>query len=577
MSINISRQKREDLIRKIGEIRSYISAAPQDENTGNLLSYLSDLENDVSGRKYGLVFEEHREKIEEVLDTHAPVLSEDTDLFIDNGGPVNFLIEGDNLASLKLLEKTHRGNIDLIYIDPPYNTGNQDFIYDDDYVAKDDDFRHSLWCSFITKRLKIAKKLLSPSGVIFISIDDNECAALKFIADSIFGHENYEATITYVRKTSGKQDSSNFAKSTEYILVYSRSSKWECASLTAEEKVTNRYNKKDKNGRKYRETDLRKTGNADRREDRPLMFYPFYYNPLTEDLKVCEAPDPSLAEQGYVEILPMKPDNTEGRWRWSYQTAAERLDRLIARIMPKYKSENKYTIYEKDYIDKKEPVRTVKEHTCWDRKEFNSDNAMLEFKNLGFSNQQFSFPKSSDLIKHIVYLANFRNCTVLDFFAGSGTTGQAVMKLNAEDGGNRRFILCTNNERNICRSVAYERIRRVIDKEGYSASLKYFRVDYLPISERLYYEYADELLLHLRELVELENGVNLTGSTEIAVILTEKELSEFSSDAGRLAKCRRLYIGHDVLPDAEQERAFQENGVEVCIVPDYYYRDLQEG
>lgn len=117
MSINISRQKREDLIRKIGEIRSYISAAPQDENTGNLLSYLSDLENDVGGRKYGLVFEEHREKIEEVLDTHAPVLSEDTDLFIDNGGPVNFLIEGDNLASLKLLEKTHRGNIDLIYID----------------------------------------------------------------------------------------------------------------------------------------------------------------------------------------------------------------------------------------------------------------------------------------------------------------------------------------------------------------------------------------------------------------------------------------------------------------------------
>ena len=117
MSTNISKQKREDLLNKIKEIRTFISAAPQDENTGNLLSYLSDLEKDVNGKKYGLVFEEHREEIDEVLDTHTPVLSEEKDLFIDNGGHLNFLIEGDNLASLKLLEKTHKGKIDLIYID----------------------------------------------------------------------------------------------------------------------------------------------------------------------------------------------------------------------------------------------------------------------------------------------------------------------------------------------------------------------------------------------------------------------------------------------------------------------------
>lgn len=153
MSTNISKQKREDLLNKIKEIRTFISAAPQDENTGNLLSYLSDLEKDVNGKKYGLVFEEHREEIDEVLDTHTPVLTEEKDLFIDNGGQMNFLLEGDNLASLRLLEKTHKGKIDLIYIDPPYNTMNNGFTYSDALVDNGDNYRHSKWTSFMKHRL----------------------------------------------------------------------------------------------------------------------------------------------------------------------------------------------------------------------------------------------------------------------------------------------------------------------------------------------------------------------------------------------------------------------------------------
>lgn len=164
---NISKQKREDLLNKIKEIRTFIASAPQDENTGNLLSYLSDLEKDVNGKKYGLVFEEHREEIDEVLDSHTPVLTEEKDLFIDNGGQMNFLIEGDNLASLKLLEKTHKGRVDLIYIDPPYNTGSPDFKYDDTIVGKEDSFRHSKWISFMRCRLQIAHKLLSDNGIIY--------------------------------------------------------------------------------------------------------------------------------------------------------------------------------------------------------------------------------------------------------------------------------------------------------------------------------------------------------------------------------------------------------------------------
>lgn len=151
------------------------------------------------------------------------------------------------------------------------------------------------------------------------------------------------------------------------------------------------------------------------------------------------------------------------------------------------------------------------------------------------------------------------------------------MKLNAEDGGNRRFILCTNNENNICRDVTYERIKRVIGKENYAASLKYYKVDYIPISDRMYYEYADELLLHIRELVELENGVNFTGNDKIGIVLTEEELADFVADADTLAKCKKLYMGHDILPTDEQEKELQAHDIEISIIPDYYYRDLQEG
>jgi len=179
---NVSKQKRDDLVAKIKEIRTFIAGAVQDENTESLLSYLSELEKDVRGKKFGLVFEEHREAIDEKLETHIPVLKEEKDLFINNGGQLNFLIEGDNLAALQLLEKTHKRKVDLIYIDPPYNTGNKDFIYNDCYIDSDDGYRHNKWASFMTKRLEIAKRLLTPQGVIFIQISDIELAQLKQMA-----------------------------------------------------------------------------------------------------------------------------------------------------------------------------------------------------------------------------------------------------------------------------------------------------------------------------------------------------------------------------------------------------------
>ena len=469
----------------------------------------------------------------------------------------NLYIEGDNLEVLKLLQESYLGKVKMIYIDPPYNTGH-DFVYPDSFIMDNEEYNagtgyfdedgnvnfsrenstaagkyHSDWCSMMYSRLLLARDLLTDDGVIFISIDDNEVENLTKICNELFDKSNHQATITYVRKTSGKQDSTNFMNSTEFILVYSKSNSWDCMPLVANENVTERYNKADENGRKYRETDLRKTGTGDRREDRPLMWYPFYFNPKTDDLIVREHVDTFLAQNGYMEIWPMKPDGTEGRWRWGYSTAVDNIAFLCAHVMPKYASKEKYTVYEKDYIDKKETIRTVKEHTSWDRTEFNSDNAMQEFKNLGFSNQLFPFPKSSALIKHIVYLANCSDSIILDFFSGSATTAHAVMQLNAEEmsagGGHpcRKFIMVQLPEptdkkseafkagyKNIC-EIGKERIRRAgkkileenADKEGIEKLDVGFRVLKLDDSNMndVYYaagDYTQDLLRNMESNIK---------------------------------------------------------------------------
>ena len=540
MSTNISKQKREDLLAKIKAIRTYIATAPQDENTANLLAYLSELEKDVGAKKYGLVFEEHREEIDEVLSTHTPVLTEDGSLFIDNGGRMNFLIEGDNLASLKLLEKTHKGKIDLIYIDPPYNRGKTDFRYDDDYVNKEDTFRHSKWISFMKARLECCRKLLAETGLVFISIDDNEIAALKLLCDDVFGADQFINLFVWQRNSSAKTEKGKFTVNTEYVLLYSKTQNYVLnpAYKPLSEASQKLFKFDDKDGRgKYQTVSLQKP-----RDPGPETTYDYVDN------------------SGKVWACPPKG------WRMKYEKikALENDNRLVL---------TGNTLRVKDYWNEREN-EGKRVDTLWNDLPQNTAGSG-ELEAIMGVPDTFDNPKPTDLIKRCLEIGG-KNSMVLDFFAGSGTTGHAVMKLNAEDGGTRRFILCTNNENNICREVTYERIKRVIDKEGYAASLKYFKVDYIPVSERMYYEYADELLAHIRELVELENGINFTGNAEVGIVLTDDELNEFIQNGEAFAKCRKLYMGHDLLPDEEQEKILRSRGIEISIIPDYYYRDLQE-
>lgn len=559
MSTNISKEKRENLIAKIKSIKSFIESTPQDKNTEQLLTYIADIEKDIKGKKYGLVFEEHRENIDEVLKEHTPVFTEEKELFIDNKGLLNFLIEGDNLAALQLLAKTHKGKVDLIYIDPPYNTGNSDFMYDDSFVDQNDTFRHSKWLSFIEKRLVLANKLLSDRGVILISIDDNEYANLKTLCDAVFNDTNYLLTVI-VNRPSEIATSFTVQKH-EYILAYIK-------NITAFASMDREMNK----------TVISRgtVGNID--QTQPIITFPAglkCYNikdGVYQTTRKIEGSNENITNYDdiIVENGELKyPVRLQARWRSSndmrnfFKNQCRPTKAKISGIITEI------------YFDSDKFNPQIKKVSSEKLSSIFMENkkGSLNLSEFGLS---FPYPKAVDLLFKVFQQLNVsKSAQILDFFAGSGTTGHAVMKLNAEDAGQRNFILCTNNENNICRDITYERIKRVIEKEDYKASLKYFKIDFIPISDKLYYEYADELLKHIRELVELENGINFDGNNDIAIILTEEELDTFVSSIKDDNACRAIYLGHDVLPKKEHEELFKERHITINIIPDYYYRELE--
>lgn len=552
--MNVSKQHREDLLNKIQQIRTYIATAPQDANTGNLLLYLDELTKDVKGKKYGLVFEQHREQIDEILDTHTPVLTEEKDLFIDNGGEMNFLIEGDNLAALKLLEKTHKGKIDVIYIDPPYNTGKEDFIYDDAYVDAIDTFKHSKWLSFIESRLLIAKSILSKNGIIFISIDDHEQSNVKLLCDEVFGENCFINNFMWLHGKGKKNKQSRTLQ--QYVIAYGNSNRDSLPEWTSIREARGTFSNPDNDPRGDWFS-----GSISFSEERSNKNHANYYT--------IESP-------------------SGVKWTRQWMCTQEEMNEYLKEnkiyfgSAPNYDNTPRIKIYPTDTnVIIPDNILPNVGTTRSAQKELNKIIG-TKINEKGKSVPKFDNPKPHELIEHLSTICNSaNNTTILDFFAGSGTTGHAVMKLNAEDGGKRKFILCTNNENNICRDVTYERLKTVItgkrkDGSEYSekndASLKYYKIDFVPISDKMYYEYADELLLHIRELVELENGINFNGNAEIAIVLSDEEMEQFVNQKDN--KTKVLYRGHDVLLDAKQEAYLRDNGIKVNVIPDYYYNEL---
>jgi len=428
------------------------------EERSQLLELLAE------NKPYGLVWEDKPEDVEERLREELPVLKEVPErAFISDNpdAPNHILIEGDNLEALTALAYTHEGKIDVIYIDPPYNTGNKDFVYNDHYVDKEDSYRHSKWLSFMSRRLKITKQLLSDKGVLFISIDDNEQAQLKLLCDEVFGENNFVGLISRATGTTTGQDTGSLGKACDYMLAFSKQEKYTIGGLPLDEKDLGRYSMSDEKGN-YSILQLRRTGGEDRREDRPTMFFPI------------TAPDGT-------EIYPYGPTGYESRWRVGPQKVEQmRKENLL--YFKKDKN-NEWKVYYKFYSDNK----TKRPSNLWTDVEGNK-KAQIELKNI-LHNKLFETPKPIDLIRRILQITDSSSSTILDFFAGSGTTLHATMQLNNDDGGHRKCILVTNNVNGICENVTYERNKRVI--QGYTTpkgeqvagltdnNLRYYRTDFV--------------------------------------------------------------------------------------------------
>lgn len=385
----------------------------------------------------------------------------------------NLYIEGDNLEVLKLLQESYLNSIKMIYIDPPYNTGN-DFIYRDDFglsvteyedelgLIDDDGNRlfkntdsngrfHSDWCSMIYSRLMVSRNLLKDTGVIFVSIDENEIMNAKRICEEVFGAGNCLGVVSNTNNPKGRSDDKYVATAHEYILIYAKNAR--CVSwygFEPTENITKRYNKVDCNGQKYREIDLRKTGENDLREDRPNLFYYFYYNEQTGDFY----PSRELREiDGFIRIKPQREDGQEGNWRWGLDTAQKQINDLVPKFMPTRKV---WGIMEKDYLEGRSLVKPT---SSWTFKDINSERGTEEFIDLGFDKRIFSKPKPIGTIQRCIKLcSNNKDDIILDFFSGSATSAHAVMQMNAnpENHGNRKFIMVQLPEITDEKSVAYK-------------------------------------------------------------------------------------------------------------------------
>ena len=403
-----------------------------------------------SQKKYGLVWEDKPEDVEQRMVNEQPVLVEVPERAIisdDAEAPNHILIEGDNLEALTALSYTHTGKIDVIYIDPPYNTGNKDFSYNDTFIDRENGYRHSMWLSFMDKRLEISKNLLSSRGTIFISIDDNELSQLKLLCDEIFGERNFIACPVRRRRKSQANLSKNISTIHEYVLIYRKN-------------IEHELNKVEAN------LDLDSFKNPDNDPRGPYTTMP-------------------CTNRGGTKYSVVTPTGNviEDEWRFKKQTYDQLFEdnRIVfprgGKGKPRYKL----------FLSEKQRGGVIP-NSWWDELESNQEGAALLKQILG--EDAFSNPKPVGLITFIEKLSTLKDSTILDFFAGSGTTLHATMQLNAEDGGHRRCILATNNENGICENVTYERNRRVI--QGYITpkgekvpgltrnNLRYYKTKFVP-------------------------------------------------------------------------------------------------
>ena len=438
-------------------------------------------------KKYGLVWEDKPEDVVERCKTELPVLEEVEERAIENDPslPTNFIIEGDNYHALSVLNYTHAGQIDAIYADPPYNTGAKNWIYNNDYVDGNDSFRHSKWLCFMERRLRLAKTLLKKEGIIVVTIDDYEIATLTLLMNEIFGEENHLGTVVIKNNPQGRSSVSGFQVSHEYALFYARGQDARISRLARTQEQIDRYGEQDAIGpfewRNFR---------AQYSTESPKMKYPIFvkrdcsdfrlpkmkWNQTRQSYDLLEQPD-----ETEIISLPIDPNGRERTWKWSKETVQEVKDTQMGVRVDR---DGNPSVYFKGRMKDDGMLP----YTIWDKPDYSASTMGANLLASMIGAKKFDYPKSLyAVMDSLRVLTSNKNATILDFFAGSGTTGHAVMELNKEDEGDRRFILCTNNENGIAENVTYERIKKVVsgyaDKEGVLTNIRYFKTLFVPKSD----------------------------------------------------------------------------------------------
>ncbi len=371
----------------------------------------------------------------------------------------NKIIHGDNLEALKSLLPEYEGKVKCIYIDPPYNTGNESWVYNDNVndpkikkwlgqvVGKEaeDLTRHDKWLCMMYPRLKLLQKLLSDDGAIFISIDKNEEANLKLICDEIFGSSNFIANVAVVNNLKGRSDDKFIATAHESLIIFQKG-KFITNGVPVPEEYVDEYKLKDELGA-YRLQGLRKRGSGAKREDRPNMYYPFYFNEKSKVLSLTKNTESD------IEILPKLSDGTDGRWRWGKDTASERISELTTQLV---KGRKEFDVFQKDYLNKEGENKSIKPKSFWLGSEFSSEAGTLQLKKI-FEQKSFQTPKSVDFIQYCLHQATDKNSIVLDSFAGSGTTLAVAHKMG------RQYIGI--EQMDYIEDITKLRLQKVIDGE----------------------------------------------------------------------------------------------------------------
>ena len=387
----------------------------------------------------------------------------------------NLIIHGDNLEALKALLPTHAGKVDCIFIDPPYNTGNEGWCYNDNVrsplmkewlkksanpVDKEDLERHDKWLCMMWPRLNLLKELLSESGSLWVTCDDNEVHRLRQVLDEIFGEEAFVANFVVENNRKGRNDKEHVALTHEYMLVYSNDEYLSRGLELTEDQIAE-FSEVGSDGRRYALRDLRKRGSEDRREDRESMFFPIYWDEQSGDLSLDKS------HNKMVEIIPKRGDDTDGRWRWGI----DRVRRNLSDLVPRRSKSGRLDISYKVFLDEADDVKSgtrKKPKSVWIGPEFSTDHASTLIKEIFKKNPLRHSPKPLEQVIQTIQLSVGKDGIVLDSFAGSGTTAHAVLEANNRDAGNRRFILVECED--YADTLTAERVRRVIKGYPYTGT-----------------------------------------------------------------------------------------------------------